>query len=320
MTATSLPCMPVVQTVPIEQTRAESAVLQARSLLDDAVAQGREGRIPLQELAAAVAISPAYLQRLFTAIIGASPSAYLRSRRADAFRRALRSTGAPGRNTVSAATFDAGYAAPSRAYADATRHLGMTPAAYRRGGQGVQLRWAATNTPLGRLVIGATDVGLCWVSLASSDETLVRELRDEFPRADIAPDDSAALAPMLDAVVARLRGDRVVPDVEIDMQVTAFQQRVLDALIAIPFGETRSYAQIAAAIGKPGAARAVANVCATNRVAVVIPCHRVIHSDGSMSGYRWGNQIKKALLQVEGATAPRGDAKPPAAVRRRQAS
>lgn len=316
MSAASLLAMPIVETVPIEQTRGEAAVLRARSLLDDAVARGREGKIPLQELAQAADMSAAHLQRLFAAMIGASPSAYLRSRRAESFRHALRDTN----TTVSAATFDAGYAASSRAYADASRHLGMTPSVYRRGGEGVTVRWAATDTPLGRLVIAATELGLCWVSLAATDATLVGELTAEFPRATIVADDDAALSPMLAAVVARLHGDRHAADVAIDMQVTAFQQRVLDALIAIPFGETRSYAQIAQAIGKPGAARAVANVCATNRVAVVIPCHRVIHSDGSMSGYRWGNQIKKALLQAEGAATPRGDGVPPAAVRRRQSS
>ena len=315
MIAASFRSMPQVQTVPIEQTRAESAVLRVRALLDDAVTQGREGRVPLQELAEAVDMSPAHLQRLFTSIVGTSPASYLRSRRAESFRRALRDA-----RTVSAATFDAGYSAASRAYADATSHLGMTPSVYRRGGEGVTIRWAATDTPLGRLVIGATAVGLCWVSLAASDDVLVGELAAEFPRATVVVDADGALAPVLEAVVSRLRGDTTPPDVAIDMQVTAFQQRVLDALIAIPFGETRSYSQIAAAVGKPGAARAVANVCATNRVAVVIPCHRVIHSDGSMSGYRWGNQIKKALLQVEGAGAPRGDGAPPAAVRRRRAS
>lgn len=315
MIAASFRAMPLIQTVPIEQTRAEHAVLRARALLDDAVAQGREGRIPLQELATAVEMSPAHLQRLFTSIVGTSPATYLRTRRAENFRRALRDA-----RTVSAATYDAGYAASSRAYADATGHLGMTPSVYRRGGEGVTIRWAATDTPLGRLVIGATPVGLCWVSLAASDAVLVGELTAEFPRATIVADSDGTLAPMLDAVVARLRGDAAAADVAVDLQVTAFQQRVLDALIAIPFGEVRSYAQVAAAIGKPGAARAVANVCATNRVAVVIPCHRVIHSDGSMSGYRWGNQVKKALLQAEGAAAPRGDGAPPAAVRRRRAS
>ena len=314
MTAVNLLPMPRVMTIPIEQTRAESAVLRARALLDDAVATGREGRVPLQELADAVGMSPAHLQRLFTGIVGASPSAYLRSRRAEVFRGALR-----GSSTVSAATFNAGYAASSRAYADATRHLGMTPSAYRRGGDGVRIRWAATDTPLGRLVIGATDIGLCWVSLAASDDTLLHELRAEFPRADVVPDVDGTMRPFLDAVIARLGGDSGAPDVAVDMQVTAFQQRVLDALIAIPFGETRSYSEIAAAIGKPGAARAVANVCATNRVAVVIPCHRVIHADGSMSGYRWGNEIKKALLRSEGAAAPRRNGRPPAAVRRRSA-
>jgi len=182
------------------------------------------------------------------------------------------------------------------------------------------IRWAATDTPLGRLVLGATDAGLCWVSLAGAEHTLLTELRDAFPRAVIEADDVGAMAAMLTAVTARLAGDRDAPVVPIDLQVTAFQQRVLDALMDIPYGETRSYSQIAAMIGRPGAARAVANVCATNRVAVLIPCHRVIHADGSMSGYRWGNSIKKALLQMEGATLPRGDGAAPAAVQRRRAA
>jgi len=201
--------------------------------------------------------------------------------------------------------------------ANVPQHRGLTPTAYHRGGESTTIRWVSIDTPLGRLVIGATDVGLCWVSLAASDETLVAELRDEFPRATLVADTDGTMAPMLRAVTARLAGERHSPDVAIDMPVTAFQQQVLDALIAIPYGETRSYSQIAAAIGKPGAARAVANVCATNRVAVVIPCHRVIHADGTMSGYRWGNAIKKALLQAEGAALPRGDGAAPAAVRRR---
>lgn len=313
MTAVSLCSMEQIETVPTDQTVAEAAVLRARAVLDAAVAAGREGRVSLQELSEAVGMSAAHLQRQFTAILGVSPSAYLRSRRAEQFRVALRQS-----RTVSAATFDAGYAASSRAYADAARHLGMTPSAYRRGGAGVTIRWAAADTALGRLVIGATHAGLCWVSLAASDETLVRELRDEFPRAVIEPAAAdVTIASMLTAVVARLQGDRCPPNVAIDMPVTAFQQRVLDALMAIPFGETRSYAQIAAAVGSPGASRAVANVCASNRVAVVIPCHRVIHADGTMSGYRWGNEIKKALLQVEGASPPRGAGRAPAAVRRR---
>lgn len=313
MPAASLLPMPVIETLALDETRAESAVLRARALLDAAVTDGREGRVPLQELARSVGLSAAHLQRQFTDIVGVSPALYLRSRRAESFRRALRES-----STVSAATFDAGYAASSRAYADASRHLGMTPSAYRRGGVGMAIRWAAADTPLGRLVIGATSRGLCWVSLAASDATLVQELADEFPRAALVACDDGSMDAMLQAVVARLAGDRTAPDVVIDMQVTAFQQRVLDALIDIPFGETRSYAQVAASIGRPGAARAVANVCATNRVAVVIPCHRVIHADGTMSGYRWGNEIKKALLLHEGAVSPRGDGRPPAAVRRRR--
>ncbi len=218
---------------------------------------------------------------------------------------------------VVAASSDAGYADSNQACTATARRPGMTRLVYRRGGKGVTIRWAAADTPLGRLVIGATEVGLCWVSLAAGEDVLVEELRHEFPRATIVADADGAMGSMLRAVTARLEGERHAPDVAIDLPATAFQQRVLDALNAIPCGETRSYAQIAAAIGNPGAARAVANVCATNRVAVVIPCHRVIHADGSMSGYRWGNAIKKALLQVEGAALPRGDGVVPAAVRRR---
>ncbi|MCU0627559.1 MAG: methylated-DNA--[protein]-cysteine S-methyltransferase [Gemmatimonadaceae bacterium] len=305
-------------------TPAVTDALVARALdwLEARLAAG-DGAPRLADAAAAVGLSAPQLRRRFTLATGVSPAAWVRARRAHAFRVALRRE-----PTVSAATFAAGYSTPSRAagystpsraYADAERHLGMSPAAYREGGAGEVITWATRATALGHLVLGATARGTCWVSLGDDVAVLVDELRDEFPRARLvaAPDDT--LDDALRAVESRLRGDADAPAVPMDVRATPFQERVLDALQRIPFGEVRSYAQVAADIGAPKAARAVANACATNRLAVLIPCHRVLHGDGTMSGYRWGNAVKRALLAAEGAPTPRGDGAPPAAVRRRLA-
>lgn len=290
---------------------ADPLVTRALAWLDARLAAG-DGAVSLAECAAAVGTSAPRLRRRFTDALGVTPAAWVRARRAEAFRIALRRE-----PTVSAATLAAGYSAPSRAYADAERHLGMAPAAYRAGGAGETIAWATTPTPLGHLVLGATARGTCWVSLGDNVARLVHELREEFPRATLVEDRDGALAAPLDAVVARLAGARDVAAVPLDVRATPFQARVLEALARIPAGEVRSYAEVAAMIGAPRAARAVANACATNRLAVLIPCHRVLHGDGTMSGYRWGNAIKRALLAAEGAPPPRGDAPPPAAVRRR---
>jgi AraC family transcriptional regulator of adaptative response/methylated-DNA-[protein]-cysteine methyltransferase len=292
-----------------------TADLAARAIAwFEAHADAAEGAPRLADAAAALGTTVPQLRRAFVAATGLTPAAWVRARRATAFRAALR-----GGASVTAATFAAGYATPSRAYADAERHLGMSPAAYRDGGAGETLAWTAADTPLGRLVLAATARGVCWVSLGTDDATLVGELQAEFPRATLVRDAVGALDAAVDAVRARLRGEAGVAPVALDVRATPFQQQVLDALARIPRGETRSYAQVAADIGAPRAARAVANACATNRLAVLIPCHRVLHGDGTMSGYRWGNEIKRALLAAEGAPPPRGVAADPAAVRRRRA-
>jgi AraC family transcriptional regulator of adaptative response/methylated-DNA-[protein]-cysteine methyltransferase len=273
-----------------------------------------DGAPRLADAAHALGTTVPRLRRAFVAATGLTPAAWVRARRASAFRTALRRE-----PTVSAATFAAGYSTPSRAYADAERHLGMSPAAYRDGGAGETIAWAAADTTLGRLVLAATARGVCWVSLGDDEAPLVEELQAEFPRATFVRDAVGALDAPVAAVRARLRGEPGGAAVALDLRATPFQQRVLEALARIPIGETRSYAQVASAIGAPRAARAVANACATNRLAVLIPCHRVLHGDGTMSGYRWGNEVKRALLAAEGAPPPRGVAADPAAVRRRRA-
>jgi AraC family transcriptional regulator, regulatory protein of adaptative response / methylated-DNA-[protein]-cysteine methyltransferase len=285
----------------------------ARALLDTQIAAGRDGAVPLVEIATAVGLSTSHLQRCFRDEFGMTPSSYVRAQRAASFRAALRA-GA----TVNLAAFDAGYSTPSRAYVDVERQTGMSPARYGRGGAGMRIGWGTRLTSLGTLLIGATPKGLCWVSVGDDPGQLLQELHQEYPSADIREGEAAVISVYLDAVEARMRGERGVAAVSVDMPVTAFHWRVLQALTTIPPGETRSYSQVAAQLGSPRAARAVANACATNTVAIVIPCHRVIHSDGSMSGYRWGNAVKKALLLAEGAAEPRGVGADPAAVRRRR--
>lgn len=303
--------MTIASLVPASSS--DDAVARALAWLEARLAEG-EGAPRLADAAAAVGLTASQLRRRFADATGVTPAAWVRARRATAFRAALRREA-----TVSAATFAAGYSTPSRAYADAERHLGMSPAAYRAGGAGEVIAWTAADTAMGRLVLGATARGTCWVALGDDETQLLHELREEFPRAAIEPARPGALDAAVEAVRARLRGDVHAADVALDVRATPFQQRVLDALRRIPRGEVRSYAQVAIDIGAPGAARAVANACATNRLAVLIPCHRVLHGDGTMSGYRWGNGIKRALLAAEGAPTPRGDARPPAAVRRRAA-
>ncbi|GJG86244.1 bifunctional transcriptional activator/DNA repair enzyme protein Ada [Gemmatimonadetes bacterium T265] len=312
------------------RTRTAAAVERARALLDAAAAAGGD-RVSLGALAGATGVSAAHLQRAFTRIVGVSPARYAAARRAARWKAALRREG-----SVSRATYNAGYAAASRAYAVADAHLGMTPAAYRRGGAGVRLWWTTFDTPLGRALAAATARGVCAVLLAGvgeDDTALEAALAAEYPAAerhlagDAADDDGevvAALA-LLDATLAAVRaraggrseaslatGD-VLP---VDAAGTAWQRQVWDALRAIPAGETRTYAELAAALGRPTAARAVARACATNRVALVVPCHRVVPAGAAarrfaaaaVSGYRWGPALKARLLTIERAVA-RDDAR-----------
>ena len=262
----------------------------ARALLD-------AGEPSLHELAAAVGISASHLQRRFTARFGISPAEYLAQRKLGTLKSALREG-----SDVSAALYDAGYGSPSRVYEGGAARLGMTPARYRAGGAGEQIRWSLACTALGTALVATTERGVCMVELGDDAAALEAKLRAEFPQAQLERVDAGRdefLAPRLRAVADTLGGQaQAVP---VDLLGTAFQKKVWDALMKIPAGQTRSYAQVAESIGAPGSARAVARACAGNRVAVVVPCHRVVRGDGSLGGYRWGLPLKEKLLQRERA-------------------
>jgi AraC family transcriptional regulator of adaptative response/methylated-DNA-[protein]-cysteine methyltransferase len=263
---------------------------RARQLLDG-------GEPTLEELGRAVALSPAHLQRRFRARFGLSPAEYLAQRKLGTLKRALREG-----NDVSAALYDAGYGSPSRVYEAGAARLGMTPARYRAGGEGEALRWSTVDTALGTALVAASARGICMVELGASERSLEAKLRAEFPNADLQRVDAgrdAFLAPRVRAVADALAGKQA--SVEVDLLGTAFQKKVWDTLMRIPQGETRSYADIAAQLGAPNAARAVASACARNRIAVLVPCHRVGRGDGSAGGYRWGLPLTRRLLQREGA-------------------
>lgn len=280
---------------PDDRSRAAHAVAQARALLDDAVARGAEGPVTLDRLAAEVGMSPYHLQRVFAREVGLSPAAYLRHARGERLKRGLR-----GGDTVTRAAFDAGFASGSRAYDAARDQLGMTPAAYRRGGRGARVRVRIVPTSLGHLLVAATERGVCTVALGDDPTALERELAAELPQAEIVgADDDAELATWVDAVVAHAEAAPSAADVPLDVRATAFQRRVWDALRRIPAGETRSYAAVAAELGAPNAVRAVARACATNPTALVVPCHRVVRTDGALAGYRWGVERKQELLKRE---------------------
>lgn len=276
--------------------RANGAPVGAAAAVRDAAAfidAHTDQRITLATLARHTGVSPFHLQRVFRRELGVTPREYQQARRLDRLRARLRRG-----ETVSRATYDAGFGSPSRVYEQAAR-LGMTPAVYRRGGQGLQIRFAIVRSPLGLLLVAATASGVCAVSLGDTEEQLERRLRAEFPRALVERDDGS-LGELAGRVVAHIRGEGPAHDLPLDVRGTAFQQQVWRALLAIPYGETRSYAEVAAAIGQPTATRAVARACATNPVAVVIPCHRVVRSDGSLGGYAGGVERKERLLAVEG--------------------
>jgi AraC family transcriptional regulator of adaptative response/methylated-DNA-[protein]-cysteine methyltransferase len=264
----------------------------ARQLLD-------AGEPTLAELSAVVGLSASHLQRRFRARFGLSPAEYLAQRKLGALKSGLRD----GRD-VSAALYDAGYGSPSRVYETGAAKLGMTPARYRSGGDGEDIRWSIVDTALGQAIVATTARGICMVQLGEDADALVRTLNTEFPRARLQQVDAGRdefLAPRVRAVADALAGKRArAPDnVPVDLIGTAFQKRVWDALMKIPQGETRSYAELAAALDAPKAARAVASACAHNRVAIIVPCHRVIRGDGSLGGYRWGLALKQQLLGRE---------------------
>ncbi len=250
-------------------------------------------RLTLAELARRSGASPHHLQRTFKRIVGITPRQYADARRIERLKARLRKGG-----NVTDALYEAGYGSSSRLYEGAPGRLGMTPATYRAGGRGARIAYSIVPCSMGRLLVAATPRGLCGVSLGASDAPLEAFLRQEYPAAEIRRDD-AALAPLARQVLACLDGRPADSSLPLDVRATAFQWRVYEALRAIPSGATRSYGAVARSLGMPTAARAVARACATNRVAVVIPCHRVVREDGGLGGYRWGIERKAALLEAE---------------------
>ena len=254
----------------------------------------------LEELANKAGLSPYHFHRVFKAVTGLTPKAYADAHRANAVRVRL----ASGSGSVTEAIFDAGYNANSRFYEQADAVLGMQPRQYRAGGADARIMFALGQCSLGAILVARSDKGVCAISLGDDPDALLREVQERFPRAELVGGD-AAFERLVARVVGLLEAPNIGIDLPLDVRGTAFQQRVWQALRRIPAGQTASYAQIADAIGAPRAVRAVAGACAANTLAVAIPCHRVVRSDGGISGYRWGVARKRELLERE---ANRNDA------------
>lgn len=252
-----------------------------------------EARLTLAALSAELGVSPHHLQRSFKRVIGITPRQYADACRLRVLKRRLR-----GEEDVTTALYAAGYGSSSRLYERAPAQLGMTPATYRRGGHGMRIGYTSVACRLGRLLVAATERGICAVSLGESDATLEAALAREYPNAEIHRD-RTGVSRWVGALLALLHGRQPHLNLPVDIQATAFQRRVWEVLRAIPYGATRTYGEIARAVGRPKASRGVARACATNPVAILVPCHRVVRADGGLGGYRWGLARKRALLDQE---------------------
>lgn len=244
------------------------------------------------ELSSFLDVSTGHLQKTFKAVLGLSPKEVIDMLRLEKFKENVK------RSDVTTSLYDSGFGSSRSLYEKAGERLGMTPAVYKKGGKGMTINYTIVDSPLGKLLIAATEKGICTVSFGDSDDTLINELRQEFHAAIIEKDDSR-LEQAAKVILKSLKGEKAVLDLPLDIRATAFQMRVWAELRKIPYGETRSYSQIAKQIGDPRSVRAVARACATNPVALVTPCHRVIASDGKLRGYRWGVERKEQLLESE---------------------
>lgn len=287
-----------------QPTSRDEGIDRAREYIDQHVHDLTDGRITLELLGEQSGMSPGHLQRKFKARLGLTPAQYIRVRKRERLKDALKRG-----ETVSRATFGAGYGSSSRVYEGSDAGLGMTPATYRRGGAGAHIDFAIATTSLGTLLVGATDRGVCAVTLGDNAGSLEAALEREYPAATrtrvTAP--SSPLASWVDEIVSIVDGGRDRLEIPLDVRASAFQWKVWHELQKIPRGETRSYSEIASAIGSPKAVRAVASACANNRVAVVVPCHRAVRLDGGLGGYRWGLERKKRLLEKERAIRDEGE-------------
>lgn len=269
--------------------------IESRIVAD--MVDGHSG-LTLTELAAPTGMAAHQLQRAFRRIIGITPRQYADARRMLRFKSSLKKG-----DNVTTALYQAGFGSSSRLYERAPSQLGMTPATYRKGGAGMRMRYTIADSPLGRLLVAATDRGISALYLGESKGRLEFALRKEYPRAEISEDKGGSknLEGWVNRILDHLRGQEPSLDLPTDVQATAFQRRVWQQLRRIPYGVTRTYTQVARAVGKPKATRAVARACATNPVSVVVPCHRVVRQDGSLGGYRWGIDRKRRLVDHESA-------------------
>jgi AraC family transcriptional regulator of adaptative response/methylated-DNA-[protein]-cysteine methyltransferase len=275
---------------PTEISSQARLVTRARQILDSA-----EGSVTLAELGKQIGLSPFHLQRLFKRATGVTPREYQSARRMESVKSGLRKG-----DVVTTALYAAGFGSPSRLYEKARQQLGMTPGEYRRGGAGARITFSISPTPLGRLLVAATERGLCAVRFGDSAIELGRDLQNEFHAAELHRDETA-MKQYVEPLLGAIRGENTIIDLPLDVRATAFQMKVWNKLRQIPRGETRSYADVAREIGEPTAVRAVARACAANPVALAVPCHRVVRSDGNLAGYRWGVERKKKLLERETA-------------------
>lgn len=282
-----------------EQSPTLRAIGRAAEEIRRHVGEGEEGPPVLEQLARHAGLSPWHLQRIFKREVGVSPREYADALRLDRLRTTLREG-----QGVASAVYGAGFGSASRVYERAGKLLGMTPATYARGGAGARIGFAIRDCPLGKLLVAATAKGICRVALGDGAASLRRELASDLPQAEIVADEEG-LGPALDACLALLEGREPAVALALDLRASAFQWQVWQALQAIPRGETRSYGEVAAALGRPRAARAVARACASNPVALIVPCHRVVRENGDVGGYRWGVRRKETLLAVEGALPSR---------------
>lgn len=252
-----------------------------------------EEPISLETLSAEVDLSPTHLQKMFKEIIGVSPKKFAESKRLEKFKSELKNG-----NDVTSAMYEAGFGSSSRLYENVAEKLGMTPKIYARGGQNMQIEWTITDCDLGKLLVARTAKGVCAVTFGDNEITLLENLQTEYPNAEISRNETN-LKGFVEAILDNLQGTNKTLDLPLDVQATAFQMRVWETLRKIPYGETVSYQDIAEKLGNKNAVRAVAGACAKNRVALVIPCHRVVRSNGELSGYRWGVERKKQILEKE---------------------
>ncbi|MFY9718776.1 MAG: methylated-DNA--[protein]-cysteine S-methyltransferase [Candidatus Cybelea sp.] len=255
--------------------------------------------LPLDRLAAMAGMSKYHFARRFKAVVGVTPKEYAAGVRLKAFKDGLKTD-----RSVDAALYGAGYGSPSRVYENAARNLGMTPAQYRAAGKGVAISFATLQTPLGLMLVAATDRGIAFAQFGESEAALLERLRAEYAHAEIAPmrePHHPAFAKWVEAIARHLAGKQPALDLPLDIRATAFQMRVWRYLQSIPYGDVQSYAEVAEGIGNPKAARAVGNALAHNPVAIVIPCHRVIRNSGDLGGYRWGLERKRTVLDIERA-------------------